>query len=85
MLSKLFFVIFKMLDSVVRIEQASGETPNIIVTHNANGTTSIVASSSQGSTIVKDDKAKILGQFSIPEIKTEGKLDLKVLVQDFVN
>lgn len=67
-----------MLDGVVRIEQASGEASSILVTHNADGTTSIESSPLQSS-IIKEEKSKMLGQFSIPEIKTEGKLDLKVI------
>ncbi|GBP88772.1 hypothetical protein EVAR_65371_1 [Eumeta japonica] len=72
----------RVIDSVVRIEQATGEPANILVTHNPDGTTSIEASAVDP-LIVKDEKnaAKIeTAQFAIPadikDIKTA--IDLKV-------
>lgn len=68
----------QVLENVVRIEQATGEPANILVTHNADGTTSIEASASDPLAIVKDEKTqgKLETQFAIPtEIKG---LDLKV-------
>lgn len=70
-----------MIDSVVRIEQATGEPANILVTHNPDGTTSIEASAADPM-IVKDEKSvnKIeTAQFAIPaEIKDIKGIDLKV-------
>lgn len=70
-----------MIDSVVRIEQATGEPANILVTQNPDGTTSIETSASE-QLIVKDEKnvAKIeSSQFAIPtDIKDIKGLDLKV-------
>ena len=70
-----------MIDSVVRIEQATGEPANILVTQNPDGTTSIEASAADP-LIVKDEKSanKIeTAQFAIPaEIKDIKGIDLKV-------
>ncbi|XP_049868685.1 zinc finger protein 569-like isoform X6 [Pectinophora gossypiella] len=70
----------QVLDSVVRIEQATGEPANILVTHNPDGTTSIEASAADP-LIVKDEKSagKIeTAQFAIPaEIKDIKGIDLK--------
>ncbi|CAB3224346.1 unnamed protein product [Arctia plantaginis] len=67
----------QVIDSVVRIEQATGEPANILVTHNPDGTTSIEAES----LIVKDEKnsSKMeTAQFAIPtEIKDIKGIDLK--------
>ncbi|KAL0893233.1 hypothetical protein ABMA27_014838 [Loxostege sticticalis] len=46
----------QVIDSVVRIEQATGEPANILVTHNPDGTTSIEASAGE-QLIVKDEKS----------------------------
>lgn len=71
-----------MLENVVRIEQATGEPANILVTHNADGTTSIEASASDPLAIVKDEKNQgkmETAQFAIPaDIKDIKGLDLKV-------
>ncbi|XP_075973746.1 uncharacterized protein LOC142975011 isoform X7 [Anticarsia gemmatalis] len=70
----------QVIDSVVRIEQATGEPANILVTHNPDGTTSIEASAADP-LIVKDEKnsSKIeTAQFAIPaEIKDIKGIDLK--------
>lgn len=82
-----FIISLKVLDSVVRIEQATGEPANILVTHNPDGTTSIEASAADP-LIVKDEKnaAKIeTAQFAIPaEIKDIKGLDLKVCIGLYV-
>ncbi|XP_004932522.1 zinc finger protein 569 isoform X7 [Bombyx mori] len=73
----------QVIDSVVRIEQATGEPANILVTHNADGTTSIEASAAE-SLIVKDEKnSKIeTAQFAIPtDIKDIKGIDLKENLQ----
>ncbi|XP_047529360.1 zinc finger protein 420-like isoform X4 [Vanessa atalanta] len=70
----------QVIDSVVRIEQATGEPANILVTQNPDGTTSIETSAADP-LIVKDEKnvAKIEStQFAIPaEIKDIKGIDLK--------
>lgn len=69
-----------MLDSVVRIEQATGEPANILVTQNPDGTTSIETSAADPLT-VKDEKGTKMetAQFAIPaEIKDIKGIDLKV-------
>lgn len=67
---------------MVRIEQATGEPANILVTHNPDGTTSIEASAGDPLAIVKDEKigGKMeTAQFAIPtEIKEMKSIDLKV-------
>lgn len=73
---------------MVRIEQATGEPANILVTHNPDGTTSIEASASE-QLIVKDEKnsSKIeTAQFAIPaEIKDIKGIDLKVRRKNLSN
>lgn len=74
-----------MIDSVVRIEQATGEPANILVTHNPDGTTSIEASAVDP-LLIKDEKTTKIetAQFAIPtEIKDlKGAIDLKVRARD---
>lgn len=68
---------------MVRIEQATGEPANILVTHNPDGTTSIEASAADP-LIVKDEKSNKMetAQFAIPaEIKDIKGIDLKVCVE----
>lgn len=76
-----------MLDSVVRIEQATGEPANILVTHNPDGTTSIEASAGE-SLSIKDEKSggkMETAQFSIPtEIKEMKGIDLKVSLLRYI-
>ncbi|XP_069358634.1 zinc finger protein 271-like isoform X4 [Maniola hyperantus] len=70
----------QVIDSVVRIEQATGEPANILVTQNPDGTTSI-ETSAVDPLLVKDEKsvAKIeSAQFAIPaDIKDIKGIDLK--------
>ncbi|XP_052740165.1 zinc finger protein 271 isoform X2 [Bicyclus anynana] len=70
----------QVIDSVVRIEQATGEPANILVTQNPDGTTSI-ETSAVDPLLVKDEKngSKIeSAQFAIPaEIKDIKGIDLK--------
>lgn len=68
----------------MRIEQATGEPANILVTQNPDGTTSIETSAADP-LLVKDEKnvAKIeSAQFAIPaEIKDIKGIDLKVNIK----
>ncbi|CAK1547318.1 unnamed protein product [Leptosia nina] len=70
----------QVIDSVVRIEQATGEPANILVTQNPDGTTSIETSAADP-LLVKDEKsvAKIEAtQFATPaDIKDIKGIDLK--------
>lgn len=74
---------------MVRIEQATGEPANILVTHNPDGTTSIEASAAE-TLVVKDEKHSskmdTTPQFAIPtDIKDiKGAIDLKVRVLEFL-
>ncbi|XP_047995173.1 zinc finger protein 28-like isoform X9 [Leguminivora glycinivorella] len=71
----------QVLENVVRIEQATGEPANILVTQNPDGTTSIEASAAESLSIVKDEKggSKIeTAHFALPaEIKDLKSIDLK--------
>ncbi|CAH2980170.1 unnamed protein product [Chilo suppressalis] len=67
----------QVIDSVVRIEQATGEPANILVTHNPDGTTSIEASPGD-QLIVKDEKnSSKLETTQYAEIKDIKGIDLK--------
>lgn len=65
---------------MVRIEQATGEPANILVTHNPDGTTSIEASAGE-QLIVKDEKngAGKIETAQFAEIKDMKGIDLKVI------
>lgn len=70
-----------MLENVVRIEQATGEPANILVTQNPDGTTSIEASAADPLAVVKDEKSSKIetAHFALPaEIKDLKGIDLKV-------
>ncbi|XP_047024195.1 zinc finger protein 665-like isoform X6 [Helicoverpa zea] len=70
----------QVIDSVVRIEQATGEPANILVTHNPDGTTSIEASAADPLIVKDENKANKIetAQFAIPaEIKDIKGIDLK--------